>query len=230
MQVLSPELLLCAYAGGLFPMANDRCDPTIHWIEPRRRGILPLEAFHVPKSLRKVIRQARFEIRVDSAFPEVIEACAASRPERPRTWLNDELVEMYCVLHQRGFAHSVEAWAEGRLAGGLYGVSLGAAFFGESMFTRRRDASKVALVDLVERLRAGGYRLLDTQFVTDHLRRFGAIEVSRPAYRALLRDAIETPATFYGDAGAVPSVAPWRSPGSPGGGSIGSSQSTTQTS
>ena len=230
MQVLSPELLLCAYAGGLFPMANDRCDPTIHWIEPRRRGILPLEAFHVPKSLRKVIRQARFEIRVDSAFAEVIEACAASRPERPRTWLNDELVEMYCVLHQRGFAHSVEAWAEGRLAGGLYGVSLGAAFFGESMFTRRRDASKVALVDLVERLRAGGYRLLDTQFVTDHLRRFGAIEVSRPAYRALLRDAIETPATFYGDAGAVPSVAPWRSPGSPGGGSIGSSQSTTQTS
>jgi leucyl/phenylalanyl-tRNA---protein transferase len=230
MQVLSPELLLCAYAGGLFPMANDRCDPTIHWIEPRRRGILPLETFHVPKSLRKVIRQARFEIRVDSAFPEVIEACAANRPERPRTWLNDELVEMYCKLHERGFAHSVEAWAEGRLAGGVYGVSLGAAFFGESMFTRRRDASKVALVDLVERLRAGGYRLLDTQFVTDHLRRFGAIEVSRPAYRTLLRDAIETPATFYGDAGAVPSVAPWSSPTSSGGGSIGPSQSTTQTS
>jgi leucyl/phenylalanyl-tRNA--protein transferase len=230
MQVLSPELLLCAYASGLFPMANDRCDPTIHWIEPRRRGILPLEAFHVPRSLRKVIRQARFEIRVDSAFSEVIEACAASRPERPRTWLNDELIEMYCTLHERGFAHSVEAWAEGRLAGGVYGVSLGAAFFGESMFTRRRDASKIALVDLVERLRAGGYRLLDTQFVTDHLRRFGAIEVSRPAYRALLRDAIETPATFYGDAGAVPSVAPWSAPGSSGGGSIGPSQSTTQTS
>jgi len=230
MQVLSPELLLCAYAGGLFPMANDRFDPTIHWIEPRRRGILPLEAFHVPRSLRKVIRQARFEIRVDSAFAEVIEACAASRPERPRTWLNEELVEMYCALHRRGFAHSVEAWAEGRLAGGLYGVSLGAAFFGESMFTRRRDASKVALVDLVERLRAGGYRLLDTQFVTDHLRRFGAIEVSRPDYRVLLRDAIETTATFYSDAGAVPSVAPWSSPASPGGGSIGPSQSTTQTS
>jgi leucyl/phenylalanyl-tRNA---protein transferase len=230
MQVLSPELLLCAYASGVFPMANDRFDPTIHWIEPRHRGILPLEAFHVPRSVRKVIRQARFEVRVDSAFAQVIAACAASRPERPRTWLNDELVEMYCALHELGYAHSVEAWAGGRLAGGLYGVSLGAAFFGESMFTRERDASKVALVELVERLRAGGYRLLDTQFVTDHLRRFGAMEVSRPAYRVLLRDAIETPATFYGDAGGVLSVAPWSSVGASGGGSIGSSQSTTQTS
>jgi leucyl/phenylalanyl-tRNA--protein transferase len=234
MQVLSPELLLCAYASGVFPMANDRFDPTIHWIEPRRRGILPLEAFHVPKSLRKVIRQARFETRVDSAFADVIEACAASRPERPRTWLNDELLELYCALHELGYAHSVEAWTEGRLAGGLYGVSLGAAFFGESMFTRQRDASKVALVELVSRLRAGGYRLLDTQFVTDHLRRFGAIEVSRPAYRVLLRDAIESPATFYGDAGGVLSVAPWWSGSSAGRSSgrasIGSSQSTTQTS
>jgi leucyl/phenylalanyl-tRNA--protein transferase len=234
MQVLSPELLLYAYASGVFPMANDRFDSTIHWIEPRRRGILPLEAFHVPRSLRKVVRQARFEIRVDSAFAQVIGACAASRPERPRTWLNDELLELYCALHERGFAHSVEAWAEDRLAGGVYGVSIGAAFFGESMFTRRRDASKVALVELVERLRAGGYRLLDTQFVTDHLRRFGAMEVSRPAYRALLREAIEAPATFYGDAGGVLSVAPWSSPvsseGSSGTRSIGSSQSTTQTS
>jgi leucyl/phenylalanyl-tRNA---protein transferase len=226
MQVLSPELLLCAYASGLFPMANDRSDPVIHWIEPRRRGILPLEALHVPRSLRKVIRQARFEIRVDSAFAQVIAACAASRPERPRTWLNDELIEMYCALHERGFAHSVEAWADGRLAGGVYGVSLGAAFFGESMFTRRRDASKVALVELAERLRAGGYRLLDTQFVTDHLRRFGAVEVSRPSYRAMLRDAIEASATFYSDAGGVPSAAPW--PSGSGGGSTGSSQSTTQ--
>jgi leucyl/phenylalanyl-tRNA--protein transferase len=234
MQVLSPELLLCAYAGGVFPMANDRFDPTIHWIEPRRRGILPLEALHVPRSLRKVIRQARFEIRVDSAFAQVIDACAACVPERPRTWLNDELLELYCALHERGFAHSVEAWDDGRLAGGVYGVSIGAAFFGESMFTRRRDASKVALVELVERLRGGGYRLLDTQFVTDHLRRFGAVEVSRPAYRALLREAIEMPATFYGDAGGVLSVAPWSSPVpsevSSGARSIGSSQSTTQTS
>lgn len=230
MQVLSPELLLCAYASGVFPMANDRFDPTIHWIEPRRRGILPLEAFHVPRSLRKVVRQGRFEIRVDSAFAQVIAACAASRPERPRTWLNDELLALYCALHERGYAHSVEAWADGRLAGGLYGVSLGAAFFGESMFTRRRDASKVALVDLVGRLRAGSYRLLDTQFATDHLRRFGAMEVSRPVYRALLREAIETEATFYSDAGGVPSVAPWSSPGTSGAPSIGSSQSTTQTS
>jgi leucyl/phenylalanyl-tRNA--protein transferase len=230
MQVLSPELLLCAYASGVFPMANDRFDPTIHWIEPRRRGILPLETFHVPRSLRKVVRQARFEIRVDSAFAQVIAACAASRPERPRTWLNDELVAMYCALHDLGYAHSVEAWADGQLAGGLYGVSLGAAFFGESMFARQRDASKVALVELVERLRAGGYRLLDTQFVTDHLRRFGAMEVSRPAYRALLRDAVETPAIFYGDTGGVLSVAPWSSNGASGRASIGSSQSTTQTS
>jgi leucyl/phenylalanyl-tRNA--protein transferase len=233
MQVLSPELLLCAYASGVFPMANDRFDPTIHWIEPRRRGILPLDALHVSKSLRKVIRQGVFEIRVDGDFPRVIEACAASRPERPRTWLNDELLELYCGLHEMGYAHSVEAWAGGRLAGGLYGVSLGAAFFGESMFTRQRDASKVALVDLVARLRTGGYRLLDTQFVTDHLRRFGAIEIPRSAYRTLLRAAIDTPATFYGDAGGVPSVAPW-SPASPlrssGRSSIGSSQSTTHTS
>jgi leucyl/phenylalanyl-tRNA---protein transferase len=229
MQALSPELLLCAYASGVFPMANDRHDPTIHWIEPRRRGILPLEAFHVPRSLRKVIRQGRFEVRVDSAFAQVIAACAASQPERPRTWLNDELVAMYGALHELGYAHSVETWLDGRLAGGLYGVSLGAAFFGESMFTRRRDASKVALVELVERLRAGGYRLLDTQFVTDHLRRFGALEVSRPTYRALLRDAIETPAIFYSDAGGVPSLTPW-SAAPPGRVASGSSQSTTQTS
>ncbi len=229
MQVLSPELLLCAYASGVFPMANDRHDPTIHWIEPRRRGILPLEAFHVPRSLRKVIRRGRFEIRVDSAFAQVIAACAASQPERPRTWLNDELLEMYGALHERGYAHSVEAWAEGRLVGGLYGVSLGAAFFGESMFTRQRDASKVALVELVERLRAGGYRLLDTQFVTDHLRRFGALEVSRLTYRDLLRDAIETPAIFYSDAGGVLSLTPWSEAAS-GRAASGSSQSTTQTS
>jgi leucyl/phenylalanyl-tRNA--protein transferase len=230
MQVLSPELLLCAYASGVFPMANDRFDPTIHWIEPKRRGILPLDAFHVPRSLRKVIRQARFEIRVDRAFPQVIEACAASRPERPRTWLNDELLDLYCALHELGYAHSVETWVDGCLAGGVYGVSLGAAFFGESMFSRRRDASKVALVELVERLRAGGYRLLDTQFVTDHLRRFGAIEVSRAAYRGMLREAIETPATFYGDTGGVLSLTPWSSVPEPGSSSIGSSQSTTQTS
>jgi len=226
MLALTPDLLLCAYASGLFPMANDRHDPTIHWIEPRRRGVLPLDEFHVPKSLRKLIRRNRFEIRTDRDFRQVITACAASRPERPRTWLNDELIELYCELHELGYTHSVESWLDGRLVGGVYGVSLGAAFFGESMFSHERDASKVALVSLVERLRAGGYRLLDTQFVTDHLRQFGATELSRAAYRARLREALEVPAVFYSDEGGVLSVAPWSS----WDGSIGSSQSTTQTS
>jgi leucyl/phenylalanyl-tRNA---protein transferase len=226
MQVLTSELLLCAYASGLFPMANDRHDPTIHWIEPRRRGVLPLDGFHVPRSLRKLIRQKRFQIRTDCDFRQVITACAASRPERPRTWLNDELIELYCELHELGYTHSVESWLDGRLVGGLYGVSLGAAFFGESMFSHERDASKVALVSLVERLRAGNYRLLDTQFVTDHLRQFGATEMSRAAYRARLREALEAPAVFYSDEGGVLSVAPWSS----WGGAIDASQSTTQTS
>ncbi len=225
---LTPELLLCAYASGLFPMANDRHDPTIHWIEPRRRGVLPLDSFHQPRSLRKLLRKERFEVRVDTGFGQVIEACAQPRPERPRTWLNDELIGLYCTLHERGYAHSVESWADGRLAGGLYGVAIGAVFFGESMFSNERDASKVALVCLVERLRAGGFQLLDTQFVTDHLRRFGAIEISRETYRRQLRRALEARAVFYSDAGAVPSIAPWAAwPGAP---SIGSSQSTTQTS
>ena len=225
---LTPELLLCAYASGLFPMANDRHDPTIHWIEPRRRGVLPLAAFHQSKSLRKAVRQGRFAVRVDTAFDEVIEACAEPRPDRPRTWLNDELIELYCALHEMGYAHSVESWAGGQLAGGLYGVSIGAAFFGESMFSLERDASKVALVTLIDRLRAGGFRLLDTQFVTDHLRRFGAVEISREAYRRQLKDALYARAVFYSDAGAVASSSPWAAWS--GASAIGSSQSTTQTS
>jgi leucyl/phenylalanyl-tRNA--protein transferase len=221
MPALTPDLLLCAYASGLFPMANDRHDPTIHWIEPKRRGVLPLHRFHQPKSLRKVIRRGQFEVRIDRAFAGVIEACAEPRPERPRTWLNDELIALYCALHGRGYAHSVETWVDGRLVGGLYGVSLGAAFFGESMFARTRDASKVALAALVERLLCGGYRLLDTQFVTDHLRRFGVIEIGRERYRRELRRALATPAIFYSDAGAVVSDTPWTS-------SVGSAQSITQ--
>jgi leucyl/phenylalanyl-tRNA--protein transferase len=224
MRALTPDLLLCAYASGLFPMANDRDDPTIHWIDPKRRGVLPLHRFHQPRSLRKAIRRGRFEVRVDRAFAQVIEACAEVRPERPRTWLNDELIALYCALHRRGYAHSVEAWADGRLVGGVYGVSLGAAFFGESMFTRARDASKVALAALVERLSAGGYRLLDTQFVTDHLRRFGAIEIARERYRHELQRALATPAIFYSDAGAVVSGTPW----TPSAGATGSAQSITQ--
>lgn len=217
---LSPDLVLCAYAIGMFPMANDRDDPTVHWVEPKSRGVIPLSRFHVPASLRKVIRQRRFELSVDSAFAEVITACAEARPERPRTWLNDELIELYCTLHRQGHAHSVECWRDGRFAGGLYGVSMGAAFFGESMVSFERDASKVALVHLVERLRLGRYRLLDTQFITDHLRRFGAIEVPRDTYRTMLRRALAGRATFYPGA-AVPASSPT---------STGSSQSTTQTS
>lgn len=220
---ITPELLLCAYASGLFPMANDRHDPTIHWIEPRRRGVLPLERFHQPKSLKKLIRQDRFLIRADTAFEQVIVACAEPRLDRPRTWLNDELIGLYCELHALGYAHSVEAWQEDRLVGGLYGVSLGAAFFGESMFSHERDASKVALVSLVERLGRGGYLLLDTQFVTEHLRRFGAIEIPQEQYRRRLRTALDRRAVFYSDGGAVPSVSPW-SP-LPG---ISSAQPTTQ--
>jgi leucyl/phenylalanyl-tRNA--protein transferase len=224
MPALTPDLLLCAYASGLFPMANDRHDPTIHWIDPKRRGVLPLERFHQPKSLRKAIRRGRFQIRADSAFDQVIEACAEVRPERPRTWLNDELIALYRALHRRGYAHSIESWDGGQLVGGLYGVSLGAAFFGESMFTRTRDASKVALVALVERLRAGGYRLLDTQFVTDHLRQFGAVEMTREQYHRELRRALATPAVFYSDGGGVVSGTPW----TPSRGAMGSAQSTTQ--
>ena len=224
MLALTPDLLLCAYASGLFPMANDRHDPTIHWIDPKRRGILPLERFHQPRSLRKMVRRGRFEIRVDSAFASVIEACAEVCPERPRTWLNDELIALYQALHRRGYAHSVESWADEQLVGGLYGVSLGAAFFGESMFTRVRDASKVALVALVERLIAGGYRLLDTQFVTDHLRQFGAIETTREQYHRALRRALATPAVFYSEDGGVVSGTPW----APATGVTGSAQSITQ--
>ncbi len=196
MQALPPELIISAYANGLFPMARDRHDPAIHWLDPIRRGILPIDAFHVPRSLRKLLRRAPFEIRVDTSFPEVIHACAEPTPDRPRTWLNDELIEAYIAMATRGFAHSIECWKEGRLVGGLYGVVLGAAFFGESMFSRVRDASKVALVELVCRLRAARFELLDTQFVTDHLKRFGAIEISRQDYRIRLRRAIVKHAVF----------------------------------
>ncbi len=224
MQTLTPDLLLYAYASGLFPMANDRDDPSIYWIEPRRRGILPLDEFHASKSLRKVIRQGRFEIMVDQMFPAVIDACAGPAPDRPRTWLNDELIRLYVELFGRGYAHSVETWREGRLVGGLYGVALGAAFFGESMFSRERDASKVALAALIDILRAGGFQLLDTQFITDHLRQFGTVEVSRTAYQRLLKRALQQPAVFQGLPGGGESNAAWPLPV----GGIGSSQSTTQ--
>lgn len=199
MLVLTPHRLLRCYAMGRFPMADGRDDPTIYLVDPEQRGILPLDRLHVPRSLRRTIRRGRFDLTVDREFGAVIAACAEATQARPTTWLNDELIELYLTLARLGHAHSVEVRAEGRLVGGLYGVVLGAAFFGESMFSREPDASKVALVELVARLRAGGFRLLDTQFVTDHLRRFGAIEIPRAAYLLELKAAIARPARFPKD-------------------------------
>jgi leucyl/phenylalanyl-tRNA--protein transferase len=196
MTSLTPEILLRAYAVGLFPMAEHRDDPTLYWIDPEKRGILPLEDFHIPRRLRRTVRSGRFEVRCDTAFEDVIRACAAPGPDRGDTWINDEIVRLYTDLHELGRAHSVETWLGNRLVGGLYGVALGAAFFGESMFSRETDASKVALVHLVARLRKGGFRLLDTQFVTEHLSRFGAAEVPRAGYRQMLADALDRQASF----------------------------------
>ena len=193
---LTPDILLSAYAAGVFPMAESADDPDLFWVDPRRRGILPLDAFHVARRLRRVVRRHIFEIRCDSAFAEVILGCAEATEKRPNTWINEEIVRLYAALCARGAAHSVECWHDGALVGGLYGVSLGAAFFGESMFSRETDASKVALVHLVARLRLGGYRLLDTQFLTPHLAQFGGIEISRTRYRRLLAEALSYRAVF----------------------------------
>jgi leucyl/phenylalanyl-tRNA--protein transferase len=193
---LTPDILVRAYGAGVFPMAESADDPELFWVDPRRRGILPLDAFHVARRLRRVVRQQIFEIRCDSAFEDVIRACAAASEKRPNTWINDEIVRLYAALFARGAAHSVECWRVGELVSGLYGVSLGAAFFGESMFSRESDASKVALVHLVARLRLGGFRLLDTQFLTPHLARFGGIEISRKHYHRLLAEALSYRAVF----------------------------------
>ena len=193
---LTPDILIRAYAAGIFPMAEAADDPELFWVDPRRRGILPLHALHVSRRLRRVIRQQIFEIRCDSAFEDVIRACAEPSEKRPNTWINDEIVRLYAGLFTRGAAHSVECWRDGELVGGLYGVSLGAAFFGESMFSRESEASKVALVHLVARLRLGGFRLLDTQFLTPHLARFGGIEITRRHYHRLLADALSYRAVF----------------------------------
>ncbi|WP_339829310.1 leucyl/phenylalanyl-tRNA--protein transferase [uncultured Parvibaculum sp.] len=197
MSDIDADALLRAYAYGVFPMAESRDDPQLYWIDPERRGILPLDGFHVPKRLRRRVRAGVFDVRIDTAFREVMLGCAATAPDRDGTWINDRIVSLYCELHERGHAHSVECWHDGALVGGLYGVSIGAAFFGESMFSRATDASKVALVHLVARLVAGGYKLLDTQFVTEHLQQFGAIEISRDAYRARLFEATSVEADFY---------------------------------
>ena len=200
---LKPELLLRAYAVGIFPMAESRYDSEIHWIDPELRGILPLDDFHIPRRLRRKLRRGDLEVRVNSAFGEVIRECASPAPDRRDTWINPTIEQLYTHLHRMGFAHSVECWREERLVGGLYGVSLGAAFFGESMFSRASDASKVALVHLVYRLRKGGFELLDTQFQTPHLRQFGVVEIPREDYRTRLARAVRRPAQFPEDVSAV---------------------------
>ncbi len=193
---ITPEVLLKAYACGIFPMAESADDPSLYWIEPERRGIIPLKGFHVPARLARTVRSDRFEVRVDHDFEAVIDGCAAPQAGRGRTWINRRIRSLYGKLHECGHCHSVEVYEEGLLAGGLYGVRLGRAFFGESMFHIARDASKVALVHLVARLRAGGFSLLDTQFVTDHLKTFGAREISRRHYHALLEEALTGEADF----------------------------------
>jgi leucyl/phenylalanyl-tRNA---protein transferase len=191
---LTPQLLLQAYSQGIFPMADK--DGAIYWYDPDPRAILPLDTFHIPRSLSRAIRRGGFEVRTDTAFRAVIAACAKPGPGRDATWINDEIVAAYGTLHDLGFAHSVETWIEGELAGGLYGVSLRGLFAGESMFSRVSDSSKIALVYLVERLKAGRFTLLDVQFMTEHLRQFGSIEISRQEYRTWLAQAMETPAQF----------------------------------
>jgi leucyl/phenylalanyl-tRNA--protein transferase len=188
--MIEPELLLQGYRLGVFPMAME--DGTIEWFSPDPRAILPLEAFHLPHALRRLVRKQVFEIKVDSHFPDVIKACAKRRD----TWINHEIIESYIRLHDLGYAHSVEAWRDDKLAGGLYGVAIGGAFFGESMFHRVTDASKIALVVLVEHLRAQKFALLDTQWLTPHLQQFGGIEISRNHYLRLLRRAVELPRSF----------------------------------
>jgi leucyl/phenylalanyl-tRNA--protein transferase len=196
---LTPDILIQAYAAGIFPMAESADDPELFWVDPTRRGIIPLEAFHLPRRLQRVLRRGRFAVRVDTEFAAVMRGCADASEMRPTTWINDEIVRLYSALFERGAAHSVECWQNGELVGGLYGVSIGAAFFGESMFSRVTDASKVALAHLVARLRRGGFRLLDTQFLTPHLAQFGAIEISRARYHRLLAEALRYRAVFPRD-------------------------------
>ncbi|MBO3759888.1 leucyl/phenylalanyl-tRNA--protein transferase [Ciceribacter sp. L1K22] len=196
-QRITPELLLRAYSIGLFPMADSAEDPELFWVEPEMRGIIPLDDFHVSKSLAKAVRQRPFDIRFDTAFNLVVAKCAESAPDRPSTWINATIRDLYSALHHLGHAHSVEAWEGEELVGGLYGVSLGSAFFGESMFSRRTNASKICLVHLVERLVERGFTLLDTQFTTDHLKTFGAVDIPKNAYQKLLDEAMSQPSKLF---------------------------------
>lgn len=195
---VTADLLLRAYAGGVFPMAETADDPELFWVDPEQRGILPLDDFHVPKRLARTVRADRFEVTVDGDFAGVVEGCAAPAPGRENTWINVEIRRLYGELFERGHVHTVECRRDGRLVGGLYGVRIGGAFFGESMFSRETDASKVALVHLVARLKAGGFVLLDTQFITTHLARFGVVEIPRVRYRRRLAVAIHADGHFHG--------------------------------
>ena len=189
-QELDPDLVLRAYAMGVFPMAEHRDEASVFWVEPRQRAILPLDGFHLSRSLKKTITADRFQLTADAAFEQVIALCAEAADDRPDTWINPAIEQVFVELHHRGFAHSIECWDGERLVGGLYGLALGRAFFGESMVSRARDASKVAIAALVARLRVGGFTLLDCQFMTDHLASLGAVEVPREAYLSLLSDSL----------------------------------------
>jgi leucyl/phenylalanyl-tRNA---protein transferase len=195
-ELVTPSLLLRAYACGIFPMADSADDPTLYWVEPRERGVLPLDRFHVPKRLARTVRADLYEVRIDTDFTAVIEGCAAARPGRRVTWINGTIRRLYGELFRLGHVHTVEAWRDGEMVGGLYGVKLGAAFFGESMFSTARDASKVALVHLAARLKRGGFHLLDTQFLTEHLAQFGGLELPRNIYVERLDKALAGSATF----------------------------------
>ncbi len=204
MSEITLDMLLRAYANGIFPMSESRHDPHISWFDPDKRGVLPLETFHLPRRLARTVRQDRYRVSVDEAFLEVIEGCASPRPGRWTTWINSAIIDMFTGLHSIRHAHSVECWDGDELVGGLYGVSLGAAFFGESMFSTRDNASKVALAHLMARLHHGGFRLLDTQFVTAHLEGFGAVEITRAAYLRRLKSAVTKDAEFYRLAAGTP--------------------------
>lgn len=243
MASIDPDELLLAYRLGVFPMAETRQSPAVLWVRPNTRCILPFDGFHVPKRLARTIRSDRFEIRCDSAFDSVIRNCAASGPQREDSWINPGIVDVFDELHRRGYAHSVETWEKGELVGGLYGLSIGAVFFGESMFSTRTDASKVALVHLAARLKHGGYRLLDAQFPNPHLDQFGALEIPEEEFETMLEKALEREGDFYslaggataeGASGSVPSPcsAKGSSTGSCGGSGGGASvlQVITQTS
>ena len=193
---ITPELVLKAYASGVFPMAKSRSDQDVYWVQPDERGILPLDEFHVSRSLKKLLKKGVFDIRVNTAFDDVLDGCAEAAEGRSDTWINEKIVDLFTRLHAAGLAHSVECWRHDKLVGGLYGLAMGSAFFGESMFSRESNASKVALCHLVGILKSGGYTLLDTQFITDHLARFGAVTVPQDEYLGILGEALGRFARF----------------------------------